>query len=674
MITMLNHDSHNWDKYNVLFKKAWSDLKEKNKLDDEDLRLANEGKIAFADLAHYFAYIRELINIDPIYVMLPIDETPFEINANARTIKVPADFAKCSGVQSDNYAEIVTFTIDRYFDYKDLAAPGIQIAVQWINQTSRTEGVSMIQLIDLETYGNENKIRFGWPLTAEMTEAAGNLRFAVRFFSSETDADGKIAFNYILNTMEASIPIKSTLSVDFNSDNIIKKATDLELFRSYITNSQNPSYGIPTQVVFTEDLENKAFIDLDTDTLTLTVSAQTKDLNPIVYEWYRKQNDVITKIETQEKLYTVKSVEFIEYAPLEWPSDHPDLDFWVSSDDVEGFAYKPFEEPWPEERPSGENALKLYVRRSTLTFDAGADKSIDITGIYYAKAINDNGKNIAYTNSNECKLLAPETVTIIKDLVGHQFFNDDKILSVEIEADSAQPQKTYKLFKLNDETKKWGENPALVTENVYNNSVNFDLKDLKFGTYRIDIDSTLNRKTEENSSSICYVSDDPIAPIGENKVFNYDFNSDDNGLTENGVTGEQMTKDNNTSYTESDNGVMFDATDAGATYKLQADIAQPGEDENVTIYNTGTLTYKWECAVQDGPGFIPVERPADTRAGNIATHIIDEDSLVIRILNPIGDELRPVYTYKCTVTNTIDTIEDDGVAKSAESVFIFTIR
>lgn len=665
MITMLNHDSHNWDKYNVLFEKAWTDLKKEDKLDEIDA--ANKDKTAFADLAHYFAYINDLIKINPLYVMLPIDEAPFEINANTRTIKVPGDFAKCSGVQSDNYAEIVTFTIDRYFDYKDLSQA--QIAVQWVNESAnpKVEGVSFIELIDLETYGAENKIRFGWPLTAEMTAAAGNLRFAVRFFTTSTDENNKIAFNYIFNTTVASIPIKSTLNIDFNSDNIIKKTNDLELFTSYITNSANPSYGIPTPVVFTENLEQKAAIDLNTNTLTLMASARTQDKNPIVYEWYRINGDEIEEIKTTDNVYTIIAADYIKYEPLVWPKNYPNLDFWVAADEGEGLAYKPFKGEWPTSQTD------LFVRRTVLKFEDNEDPNVDITGIYYVRAINDNTKNSVYTDSAQCKLLAPETVKILEDLLSHQFLKDDNTISLTIDSDGGKPQRTYKLFKKNDsweegdeEETKWNEVTSLTVEDTYADKVEFNLsnENAGFGQYYITVDSKLNRKTESKTSNVCVIYDEPLIPSGDIKVFNYNYDATD----EEDKIGEQKTSENDTTYivdTE-ENSVMFDATVVGTTYMLQALVNEPGTGE-ATIYNTGHLTYKWECAIQDGPGYIPVEAPTDLGAGNIATDKINGNSLIVRVVNTVGDETRPVYTYKCTVTNPIEE-------KSASKDFIFRIR
>jgi hypothetical protein len=166
--------------------------------------------------------------------MLPSDEEEFTIDANSRTIDVPKDFRACGGVQFDNYAEIITFKIDRYFDYKDLAEA--KIAVQWMNKAANKEGVSFIDLIDVKTCGDEGKLRFGWPLTAEMTEKPGELYFAVRFYTAETK-DGALKFNYLLNTVTQFIEIKPTLTVDVNDLNVVKNTANVELFLNTVTRS-----------------------------------------------------------------------------------------------------------------------------------------------------------------------------------------------------------------------------------------------------------------------------------------------------------------------------------------------------------------------------------------------------------------------------------------------------
>jgi hypothetical protein len=52
------------------------------------------------------------------FFLMPVDEPMFEIDADKRTITVPAHFSKNGvGVYGDHMAEILYFSVDRYFDY-----------------------------------------------------------------------------------------------------------------------------------------------------------------------------------------------------------------------------------------------------------------------------------------------------------------------------------------------------------------------------------------------------------------------------------------------------------------------------------------------------------------------------------------------------------------------------
>jgi len=65
-------------------------------------------------------------------VRLPLDEAVLAINADTRIITIPSSFARYGvGVQGDNTAEILYFTIDRFFDNVDLGNNNIEIAIQW---------------------------------------------------------------------------------------------------------------------------------------------------------------------------------------------------------------------------------------------------------------------------------------------------------------------------------------------------------------------------------------------------------------------------------------------------------------------------------------------------------------------------------------------------------------
>ena len=643
MITMINQD--NWGKYNVLFRKAWTDLLNNKSLKPLDVEAAQNGKEAFADLAHYFAYIKDLITIKPLYVMLPIDEAPFEINANTRTITVPNDFSKCSGVQLDNYAEIITFTIDRYFDYKDLAAPGTQIAVQWINESAnpKVEGVSFIQLVDLETYGAENKIRFGWPITGEMTAAAGNLRFAVRFFTSQTDEDGKITFNYLFNTTPASIPIRPTLSVDFNGEDVVKKTNDFELFSNYITNSMHPSYGIPSSVTFVEGLPVVAEIDVEKDDLTLVAQAITEDLNPLTYEWYREKNGEITKLENIATIdgdsitssYKVNAFTFAEYNPKVWPTERPVMTFWIEDVTNEPYGYSVYRGEWPAEKPEN---IVLYTRKTSLYFEKNGG---DVTGNYFVRGINRNQINEVFTDSGKCLIAAPIPVEIEKDLPESMFLSDNKELSITLNGDKGNPSRIYTLIK--DGEVKTTNTPTK------NDSVTFTLADKEFGVYQIKVLSKLNRGEEEKTSTLCSVFDDPIAPVASFDIYKYDFDDAEVGDI--------------VASTEVSEGIKQYDGNAATTYLLKIDL-----DENIfTDYNKGSISYVWEQFLQDGTNdYIVIEGSENPNSGNIATSPAglqeNPHQLVVRTLDESYE-----YTYRCTITNKIAN-------KETTKEFIFVLK
>lgn len=679
MITMINYNSEDSiKKYNFLFRKAWQELNN-NGLKDVDQQAANEGKEAFSNLAHYFGYLKDLIAIDPIYLMMPIDEEPLNIDANSRTIKIPSNFSQCSGVQSDNYAEIVTFIIDRYFDYKDLTTASV--AVQWRNETSKAEGVSFIDLFDLETYGADNKIRFGWPLTAEMTSAAGNLTFAVRFFTSDQDATGKTSFNYLLNTTTATLPIKPTLDFNFNDDNIIKKDSDYSLFKDFVTNSSNPSYDIPTPVTFVDRPETTAAIGSD-DSLTLTAQAITANLNPIDYTWYRQAsvdgyelyqpeswpvtkpkgqhfykkneedyiiftgewpksqvNDLyiispIVALDNVANKFTINNGAYFEYNPDNWPTERPLMTFWKKSGD----SYVVFSDAWPKEKPE----TTLYVRKSTLTFVAGGSQ--DILGRYFVEGVNDNGENLVSTRvpQSGCVIRGPKDIEIIDntDLQEQKFWSEkdeENHLSITVTQDP-QSVKTYTLYK--DGTAQTGK-VITTTDNVV------DFKIDGYGQYYITASASLNRTTTPTiRSKTCSILGLPIQLV-------CDMYIDSKKVESNKITN---------------NMTEFDAIGFNEIL-LQIIPNNAATNPN----NVGTVTYKWSRGKSDSQTTEEITAPSTSIAGDIVSLDKDKDgkvlpgALVIRSINPDPEGMnQAANTYYCTVSNEIN----GKIVESAEYVFV----
>jgi hypothetical protein len=124
-------------------------------------------------LAEYYGHMADFFGKQGYrFVMLPLDEDPFTIDLNNRTIIVPASFNKCASIQNDQLAETIVFVTDRYFDYMDLA--NTQIYVQWTipadpknNRNQAIEGATFVEMRDLES--EPGKLRFAWPLNKEIT-------------------------------------------------------------------------------------------------------------------------------------------------------------------------------------------------------------------------------------------------------------------------------------------------------------------------------------------------------------------------------------------------------------------------------------------------------------------------------------------------------------------------
>lgn len=179
-----------------------------------------------SSLNTYFSWINDLLNISELptldgdgevvdyvdydgmrFSMLPVDEDVFAIDANARTITVPAAFAKNGiSVQSDEISEIVYFKINRFYDATDLFTQNIMI--EWIAPNGlKGYSVPTVKVLDDTT----NFVIFGWALSSAITEKAGTVTFAVRFYKYDDD-NGKI--QYSLSTLTQTAKIQANIGLD----------------------------------------------------------------------------------------------------------------------------------------------------------------------------------------------------------------------------------------------------------------------------------------------------------------------------------------------------------------------------------------------------------------------------------------------------------------------------
>lgn len=408
MVTYI--DTKNREKYQVLFNKAEAALRAAS--DAGTLPAGIDiNALEIATLNQYFAYLKDLISVSSTedikryFTRLPLDEDFFEINADTRAIKIPSNFSRNGvGVQGDEMAEVVYFTIDRYFDSMDLASSDINIVIQWEAKDASKKtivGISPNYGKDIETI--PGKIIFGWPIYSELTETAGTIKFAVRFFSlGEADENGVRALNYSLATLPAEVSVGATLDYD-----LINK-TMMEVDRGKIitgriknTGVYDPSIPVPgTPVISTplyvigEDATVR-IVDLPSDgsSLELGVSARPYDIGAILYSWKQWPYDTATGEYSNNTVSLTSDVDNGVYEEMK--EDLGDDTYYriTSSEGATPVVYEPISvsdylasEEYDEDNGGFEKAdggfVKLYKRLSVASVDEVGIYTVDIGARY----------------------------------------------------------------------------------------------------------------------------------------------------------------------------------------------------------------------------------------------------------------------------------------------------
>ena len=215
-----------------------------------------------SSLNEYFSVIEDLANEDLKFTMLPLDEEPFFIDANSREIKPSPSFPKnIVGVQGDQVAEIIYFKINRYFDATDLAEQDIYI--EWENP-AKEQGLSKEYVRDITS--DPDYIIFGWPLASQITEHAGTVKYAIRFYKLKDLPDGTKEIIYSFSTQPSTIVINNTM--DFNiMDDSIQRLEDnvLDMIKDRFQNSKkdNVDTDVPAPI-FSLNLVSGEY-DINTD-------------------------------------------------------------------------------------------------------------------------------------------------------------------------------------------------------------------------------------------------------------------------------------------------------------------------------------------------------------------------------------------------------------------------
>ena len=138
------------------------------------------------------------------YTTIPSEEPKFKIDLKNRSITVPKEF-EFLGTKNEHNVETVYFEIDRYFDKTDLSE---HTCIIQFENNQKNGGLYPVTVIDKES--EEGKLIFGWEIKDDVTALAGDVLFAVRFYS--IDENNK--FTYNLNTLIGKSVILDTLDVD----------------------------------------------------------------------------------------------------------------------------------------------------------------------------------------------------------------------------------------------------------------------------------------------------------------------------------------------------------------------------------------------------------------------------------------------------------------------------
>lgn len=319
----------------------------KKLFDDLQIDVAQYGvSLQEGELATYFNALQVARehgkNLSNKFYRLPLEEPPFEVDMDARTITVPNEFKNVGvGVKGDTNAEIIFFKVPRWFDAMDLNET--LCVVQWYNANNKKvkQGNSPVILTDVyseevvinaETGETESHdfVLLGWVITNEMTEQSGSIEFALRFYALDYGTD-PATITYSVATQKSSCAIKGTLDLDVVGAELDTDLENLIRTRPVYSGVINSLDGAAPTIVL--DLDNTVEYELSTDAEGYEDYAELKDedgnlLYPdgilrlavkgespnkdqggeVVYRWYRGKEqlyDVLENVVEEDEEYVV---------------------------------------------------------------------------------------------------------------------------------------------------------------------------------------------------------------------------------------------------------------------------------------------------------------------------------------------------------------------------------
>ena len=570
---------------------------------------------AISSLDDYFACLKSLADINPIYTVLPLDEPVFSIDTNTRTITIPEDFRKNGiSVQGDEVSEILYFSVDRYTDSMDLFREDIRIAIQWEtapdSKGKTQQGISTEWIRDISSLKQEGKMLFGWAVNSAITNTPGAIKFSVRFY--HFDEEQKLDFS--LNTLTATAIINPSIDYKFDengessvdiidSSNLIKNRLQDSVTPSDIAQAAEPEFIIDMPIGFItkdNDIEYNS-VDLqevigEDDQYKFKVQATSDDGGIITYEWYQK----LLGSSTENALNASDGVK-TEYVLTEdtiYKNDYPYYKL-VTDKETEISAYEPvtIASDLIGKDMSDEDKLLLHEKVSTyIAYKAGDYKvfAVNRSGIAKEKKESINvripgpdgdtfvlatpdGSEHSYLTDGEIELSAVSSTEQDGDKVNYSWYTKSLVGSEEVK--NVEKETTYVdnnttdtlLINVPEEDRALYDETFFVESHASRNGASTEHL---IKTFRVtDPAHTVNVTPQ---STLIKLSDDEIKEIGVN--INVQVVSDE-------VTYQwyKLTKD------EADDDFPI----PGATtpvIKITADPTKAAED----VFNTGSGSYYCE--------------------------------------------------------------------------------
>lgn len=582
------------------------------------------------------------------YIRVPFGEDTFSINANNRTITIPASF-KTNGiaVAGDHLAEVLYFDVDRFYDLTDLSL--CNISIQWRNLGGKSSGNDTPHAsAPFAMYATSEKVYFGWIVDNTMTAFAGNIEFAVVFSMKDQDVDSSTygQTSFILNTQAAQVKVNSAIgfTTDITATNYATIIQNRPMY-SHIINTLNAAEPIIRLNLVAGDY------NLENDILPIswTVAAISPDggTDALSFRWewdglqLTPDNNGVVTVNypaTAGTLVNAAQVTITEtdLYQVDFITEDGTVATVAALDNIEatnGLIYK----------VEGTNSYYVYDnnawvanpvigRKSTLTTNVPGRYDV-LFGNRVTDTNNPNYNGVRYVTSPSVTLIPAGDVEFDDDLLQDFYYytTGAPILRIGHKEGDNIYTVHYQWYQKID-----GANDELMSEDLAYTPT-------KRGTYYCTVTNTKNNSRTTDNSKEIFIEMIPQVP------------------------------DNRALIVDTIDGVSWDRTIVGVDHKIKCHINPPLSDETDTngdripLISSEDATYKVMCSVQE----LNVAQPKF-----ISMDCGIQPSIFTISLNSIWNELNAGSTYEVNILFTQATLNrltgqyeyakgDDGLPKYA---------